>query len=482
MIINSDKFKNNLLFLKSSQTLSNPFITTKEIEEWVKLKNKKVEVNIERVPFEKLSDWTIEGKVTLKHKTGRFFSIDGISVETNWGNISQWDQPIINQPEIGFLGILTKEFNGILYFLMQAKIEPGNINYVQISPTLQATKSNYTTVHKGKVPKYLDYFLDRLNNEILLDQLQSEQGARFLKKRNRNIIIKVNCDVEVHEDFCWMTLGQIKELCRLNNVVNMDTRTVISGIQFGSYSSNTLGLYTLMRQIERERSTQFLISALNNESSLYTFDEIIHWFTNLKTQYDLIIKKIPLHKVSNWLIEDYKIRHVDNKFFEVVGVNVTISNREVSTWNQPLIKPLQEGICAFIIKKMDSVLHFLVQAKLEAGNFDILEMAPTVQCITGSYDNKESYDQLPFLEYVLTADRGEIVLDTLQSEEGGRFYQEQNRNMLLLVKDDFPNEVPDNYIWMTLNQINTFIKFNNYLNIQARSLISAISFTETFEI
>ena len=64
---------------------------------------------------------------------------------------------------------------------MQAKIEPGNINYVQLSPTLQATKSNYQKVHKGKNPTHLEYFLAEDKN-IILDQLQSEQGARFLKK------------------------------------------------------------------------------------------------------------------------------------------------------------------------------------------------------------------------------------------------------------------------------------------------------------
>ena len=88
---------------------------------------------------------------------------------------------------------------------MQAKIEPGNINAVQLSPTLQATKSNYTQVHKGNLPNYLEYFLDdRTDVTVLLDQLQSEQGARFFKKRNRNIIIEVTSDIEVKEDFCWL--------------------------------------------------------------------------------------------------------------------------------------------------------------------------------------------------------------------------------------------------------------------------------------
>jgi oxidase EvaA len=64
----------------------------------------------------------------------------------------------------------------------------------------------------------------------------------------------------------------------------------------------------------------------------------------------------------------------------------------------------------------------------------------------------------------------------LQSEEGGRFYREQNRNMLLKVGYDFPVDAPDNYRWMTLNQLFSFLKFNNFLNIQARSLLSVLSF------
>mgnify|MGYP000886641591 FL=1 len=96
---------------------------------------------------------------------------------------------------------------------MQAKIEPGNLNYVQLSPTLQATKSNYTQVHKGKKSLYLEYFRDRTNN-VLVDQLQSEQGGRFFKKRNRNIIINVEGEVPVRENFQWMTLEQIVQLLK----------------------------------------------------------------------------------------------------------------------------------------------------------------------------------------------------------------------------------------------------------------------------
>jgi len=64
----------------------------------------------------------------------------------------------------------------------------------------------------------------------------------------------------------------------------------------------------------------------------------------------------------------------------------------------------------------------------------------------------------------------------MQSEEGGRFYQEQNQNMILEVDANFNTEVSEKYCWMTLSQLKDFIKFNNYLNIQSRSLLSAVRF------
>ena len=48
--------------------------------------------------------------------------------------------------------------------------------------------------------------------------------------------------------------------------------------------------------------------------------------------------------------------------------------------------------------------------------------------------------------------------------------------MIVFAGEEISEILPDNYIWMTLNQLNAFIKFNNYLNIQARSLLAAVSF------
>ena len=454
--------------LKSLVHTDNPFCSTQEIHQWILRRNQEVHVSVEEIPFAEMEGWNMAEDGSLHHQSGKFFSIEGIQVSTDYPKPYQWSQPIINQPEIGYLGILTKEMDGVLYFLMQTKIEPGNVNCVQISPTIQATKSNYTQVHGGKKVAYLDYFRNAQPHQIILDQLQSEQGARFLRKRNRNIIIKVDGEVPVYEDFCWMTLGQIKELMQHDNLVNMDTRTVISGIDFTEYTCDT-ETQTQMSDLGRG-----MMRSAQTKTGVRTMHEVLSWLTNLKASYDLSVQSVPLNQISDWECKDSEIVRKDEKFFRVLGVRVNIDNREVRSWCQPLVQPMQQGLCAFIIKEIDGVLHFLTQAKLECGNLDVFELAPTVQCLTGNV--QASAVKPPFTDYVLNATPDQVVFDTLQSEEGGRFYHEQNRNMLIVADDNFPTELPSTFQWLTLGQINDFLRYNNYLNIQARSLIAAIKY------
>ncbi len=463
-------------FLKSALTKRNCIHDIEAIVLWLKQRNEAIRVSIEQIPFRDMNFWKFDkSRGLLHHESGKFFTIEGIQVSTNWGKVPEWDQPIINQPEIGFLGIITKEIDGILYFLLQAKVEPGNVNNVQLSPTLQATKSNYSQVHKGKKPLYLEYFQQATPSQILLDQLQSEQGARFLKKRNRNIIIKVTEDIPVYDDFIWLTLGQIKDLIKHDNLVNMDTRTVISGIPYGEFDERTLDLiYSFsFKNQSRDLAFEMLKSSVCFASSLFSFDEILNWLSALKCHYELNITGKSIFELKGWEVTDYEIVEHQQRFFKVIAAKVSISNREVTSWAQPLIQPMQHGIIAFIVKKINGIFHFLVQAKLEPGNFDIIEMAPTVQCITGSY--KDSKD-VKFLDYVLNIPKAQVIFDTLQSEEGGRFYREQNRNLIIMAGDDFNGEIPANYKWISIGQLTMFLKFNNYLNIQARSLLSSISF------
>jgi len=215
-----------------------------------------------------------------------------------------------------------------------------------------------------------------------------------------------------------------------------------------------------------------LVSLLNDQDQLHSFEMITSWFTNLKMFASLDVRECDLENVASWQTTENAVTHTSGKYFEVLGIKCKVGNREMTEWCQPIIRQREEGIIGFIIKKINGVMHLLIQAKMEAGNFDILEMAPTVQCITGSYSNPEY--SVEYLDYFLS-EKGIVHYDVLQSEEGGRFYQEQNKNVVIEVSEDELTNINPNFIWMTFRQVKEFIKYNNYFNIEARSLLACIT-------
>jgi len=457
--------------LKSYYSLKSKFtMNINEAVEWLGEQNKETHCFIEEVPLAQLNSWYFDDGKNLRHRSGKFFSIEGLHVATNVGIVKEWYQPVINQPEVGILGIICQKKDGVLHFLMQAKIEPGNVNVVQISPTLQATRSNFTQVHGGKQPLFLEWFRDLNNVRIIVDQLQSEQGARFHRKRNRNMIIEIpeNINLELKSNFAWFTLGQLKKIAQFDNLINMDARTVLSCLMFrddagfaGSFSHDSF-------------ESDLFESLREREYGIKSIEEIISWFTKIKAESDLESSLCSILDCDEWLVEEMCIRHNTNKYFRVIGADIEIQSREVKKWCQPLVQQKESGIAGFIIKKINGLSHILVQAKLESGNLDIVEMAPSVQCITGSYLKPEYH--VPYLDVFLDPLKyGKVRYDCLQSEEGGRFYKEQNRYVVVEVTDDFPVEIEPFYTWMTLGQAKQFIKYNNYFNVEARSLIACFS-------
>jgi oxidase EvaA len=225
--------KAKLIDLFISKTMQFSLHADGEVDRWLKERMRKGTLRSQLAPVNAIDQWEVDpATANIRHRTGRFFSIIGLAVRhrTLHGELA-WDQPIIDQPEYGILGILAGKSGGVLHFLLQAKEEPGNINSVQLSPTVQATYSNYTQVHGGNLPPYLEHFLDPQQERILFAKLQSEDGGRFLFKANRNMIIMVEGELPAAaDDFIWLTLRQIGDLLRRDNVINACTRSILSSV------------------------------------------------------------------------------------------------------------------------------------------------------------------------------------------------------------------------------------------------------------
>jgi oxidase EvaA len=202
-----------------------------EIMEWIENLRKNSTLQIKKIPIKECRKWYTDEKTgNIHHESGQFFSVVGIRCYSEDREMVGWDQPIMEQAEVGILGFLVKKINGIFHFLVQAKEEPGNIDKVHIAPTLQATKSNYTRVHGGKLPLFFDIFDKPGNRKVIYSKLQSEEGGRFFLKNNLNVLIELYPD-ELNEPplrFMYFTLFQINRLMTLENIVNSCARSVLA--------------------------------------------------------------------------------------------------------------------------------------------------------------------------------------------------------------------------------------------------------------
>ena len=70
------------------------------------------------------------------------------------------------------------------------------------------------------------------------------------------------------------------------------------------------------------------------------------------------------------------------------------------------------------------------------------------------------------------------IYDNTLSDEGGRFYHSQIRYMACKLNKKQNIKLPENYIWLSHNQIVDFIK-KQKIDIEARLLFGIVNFKET---
>lgn len=457
------------LFLDSWANTEGNVNSTKDILNWIRRLNEETYVNIKEANVQDNTFWFYDdynGEILNRKRS--FFSIKGL----RWFVDDEFmgEQPIIIQPEIGYLGIICKVIDGVLNFLMQAKIEPGNVNAVQISPTIQATKSNFTRVHGGALPTYFEYFENSSQHHVLYDQVQSEQATRFYKKRNRNMIMLLEGGIEVYKNYKWMTLGQIKDLMNIDNLVNMDTRTVLSGIPFITSGKNNLsnGERSSLKELFRDEQ---LFDSLYSSSPLEELPSIYQKLNDFKMFREVTTSFVPLNQLVDWQIDNYGVTCKKQADFEVRYYNIEISGREVQNWTQPLLKSTGMATFGLMTRKSPEGRQFLVKLRPEIGSFDKIELGPTVQQEFSRRDSDDEVESV-FRKHV---DSGVGLLKSVTlSEEGGRFYHEQNHNYIIEISPDELKSVPKDYIWVSLGVLNYMVQINNCLNIQLRNLISLI--------
>ena len=204
----------------------------KPIVNWKNKLQKKVKTTSKIINLNECKSWYFDKNMNLNHQSGQFFKIKAVKTEGAIGReVQSWTQPILTQKHGGVLAFISRQTNEFgTEFLLDAKIEPGDDSLIKISPSFQATQSNMNRAHGGKRPRFYDIVMKLKEAELIYYTIHNEEGARFWKKSNWNVIVKLKNPYDrriVGDNYMWASLKQIKKLALVNRCVNPFVKTIL---------------------------------------------------------------------------------------------------------------------------------------------------------------------------------------------------------------------------------------------------------------
>ena len=418
-------------------------MSNKKFARWFNLQKKNQKISCKIKNLNNLEYWSKNNNL-IHHTSGKFFKIIGIDVKSNMIG-KNWDQPIIVQKELGILGIIKDKIKN--RYLLQAKVEPGNKNKLQLSPTVQATKSNYNRVHGGKKIPYLNFFLKNKNNFVS----QSEQGYRYLYKSNYNSLLTIKKNIRALNNYFWLDKEDIKKIIKKKSIFNMDTISVFS--------------------------TFILKDKL--DIPLYSMDKILKWISAKDKLFNLSVKIKPLNKLRDWKVGDDKIVHKKKNHFSVIGINIKSNKREIKEWDQPIIKGKKLALAGFLICHFNKTKHYLCKYNKKPGlrNSTLSCSVNTSDIINYKKNNNLTFFQNELLNNFFLKKKNKkfkTVYENILSDEGGRFYNCEIKYKALLINENFKLKLPNDYIWISQNRMVKMIK-KKKIDIEARLLFGCIN-------
>jgi len=197
---------------------------------WLKKRKKIDKTIVKKIPLKNLKDWFIEKNGNVFHKSKQFFSIQGVKTVNAYNReVKDWDQPLLFQKHGGVLAILVRERKGVIEFLLNARREPGDgKGELKLCPSFSATQSNMNLAHGGKKTELTNLIVN--NQNTICKTIHYEEGARFWKKPNQNILIFLSKEQEKKikgNNFIWLNLSQIKLLNLKKGILNPFVKTIL---------------------------------------------------------------------------------------------------------------------------------------------------------------------------------------------------------------------------------------------------------------
>ncbi len=185
---------------------------------------------------------------------------------------------------------------------------------------------------------------------------------------------------------------------------------------------------------------------------------------SLKKKLKIEKKLITFSSLKGWQIKNSQIFDKKKNFFSILFIDVNANKREVKNWDQPFISDHLTSLNCFIIAKINETNHYLLKIIQEPG-FNSPKFTSTISEKNFPINNLKKNKFSKFLN------KKNYLLDSVYSDEGGRFFKNQTRNIICKLDNYKKLKIAKNYIWASHNQIIDLIK-QNRVTIEARNLFA----------
>lgn len=404
--------------IKVAQSTNDLENFAESIKEYSKFEMQPIEISAQQ-------QWLVKDDC-LSHKSGGFFSLCGYHDDDQ-----DFEALVLFQPQGAFNGMAIYCEGKKIYLLLQARVEPGNSRLVQYGPTVQSTPANYLRLHGGKKTAYLEFFFEyHAGVKVLRNSTQLDLGKRYYQKTKILSYVQLQEMCPCAENMIWVPLDIVAKTVGYDNFLNTDLRSMLGVFDWDSLTAEQLSANT------PDNITLSLKYQSKNSGSL-----------------------VSLKQLSKWKLTEAGIEATANIPTSAKLYEVTCTNREVAQWVQPLF--LCEGIGLLVLYQRlhHGSLEFLLRKGQEFG-------------VSGRNVYLPSEALEPWESGTKSLLEGEVLLDLIQSEEGGRFFENENRYQLIQVTPDI--DIDQDHIWVNVAEFKTLLATSNLVSIQLRAMASLI--------
>ena len=206
---------------------------------------------------------------------------------------------------------------------------------------------------------------------------------------------------------------------------------------------------------------------------------ILDWLEHRRSEIPFTAELIPLREAANWLQDDKgNFYNTTGQFFRIEGVRVRSAPglREIAGWDQPIFTQIEGGVLALISWEVPGKgIEFLLQAKADPGNVGYLQFCPTIPSTWENIRGLKGAKRAQFAELLEPSENVRLIYKSKHNEEGSRFWQKSNENMILFVEDISQLAISHStYRWASLSQIKQMTLLDNVIGPYVRTVIAPL--------